>query len=145
MNDTIQELYTVVNNSDTIVELTSNYVVGTVQVTYESTGDPLDFNELGNNFIELIDAVFIGDKLIINYKRLIPYSVDGLLKTVEHLSEEVATLKETVATLTLSLDNRINIETFTAWKKMVEKKLNINLDEDVFYKDYQINRSFKLK
>jgi hypothetical protein len=145
MNDTIQELYTVVNNSDTIVELTSNYVVGTVQVTYESTGDPLDFNELGNNFIELIDAVLIGDKLIINYKRLIPYSVDGLLKTVEQLSEEVATLKETVATLTLSLDNRINIETFTAWKKMVEKKLNINLDEDIFYKDYQINRSFKLK
>jgi hypothetical protein len=120
----------------TIYELSLNYKAGSVSVK-ELTGSgdiPLLFNEIGENYIELVDLPTTGNTIRVTYTIDEPNkSASSLVERLVALEGIIEAQNKKITTLEKAVRNRVNVETFNVWIKLVEKKLGISVaDRNLF-------------
>jgi hypothetical protein len=62
---------------------------------------------------------------------------------IRELEEKVSLLNQKIIDLEKAVNNRINIDTFTAWKTLIEERLGIDLKENLFPTYDGNRRTFK--
>lgn len=125
-----------VDGLTTIYELNLNYKAGSVNVVQLAvSGDiPIRLNEIGENYIELIDSPTIGSTLKVTYTIAEPNkSPSSLIERLVALESLVESQNKKITVLEKAIRNRVNVETFNVWIKLVEKKLGVSVaDRNLF-------------
>lgn len=143
MNNTYkEEVIYIESTEDLVFELTEEYIPNTVVVISNSTN--INVNELGGRFIEVDGSLLNqGDKIRIQYSILKEMTDIRKSVKIRDLESKVEMLTQKVNQLEEAINNRINVDTFTAWKTLIEDKLGIDLDENLFTTYEGNRRTFK--
>lgn len=143
MNNTYKEdVIYIESTEDLVFELTEEYIPNTVVVISNSTN--INVNELGGRFIEVDGSLLNqGDKIRIQYSILKEMTDIRKSVKIRDLESKVEMLTQKVNQLEEAINNRINVDTFTAWKTLIEDKLGIDLDENLFTTYEGNRRTFK--
>lgn len=143
MNNTYKEEVVYIESvTDLVFELTEEYIPNTVVVISNSTN--INVNELGGRFIEVDGSLLNqGDKIRIQYSILKEMTDIRKSVKIRDLESKVEMLTQKVNQLEEAINNRINVDTFTAWKTLIEDKLGIDLDENLFTTYEGNRRTFK--
>ncbi len=127
---TIKEEYYKGDGQNTIFQTTKPYNSGTVEALVDSV--KAEVQELGDGYIMFNDAPKKGSEIKITY------TVEGtqspsiveefdMRKRIVQLEEAVKVLHQSNVMLKEALNNRINVSTFQAWTRLIEKKMGISL------------------
>lgn len=145
MNNTYKEEVVYIESvTDLVFELTEEYIPNTVVVITDSTNTNISVNELGGKFIEIDGSLLnAGDKIRIQYSILKEMTDIKKSVKIRDLESKVELLTQKVNQLEEAINNRINVDTFTAWKTLIEDKLGIDLDENLFTTYEGNRRTFK--
>lgn len=143
MNNTYKEEVVYIESiEDLVFELTEEYIPNTVVVISNSTN--INVNELGGRFIEVDGSLLNqGDRIRIQYSILKEMTDIRKSVKIRDLESKVELLTQKVNQLEEAINNRINVDTFTAWKTLIEDKLGIDLDENLFTTYEGNRRTFK--
>lgn len=143
MNNTYkEEVIYIESTEDLVFELTEEYIPNTVVVISNSTN--INVNELGGRFIEVDGSLLNqGDRIRIQYSILKEMTDIRKSVKIRDLESKVEMLTQKVNQLEEAINNRINVDTFTAWKTLIEDKLGIDLDENLFTTYEGNRRTFK--
>lgn len=129
--------------SELIFELNEEYVPNTI-VAITENGANIGVNELGGKFIEIDGSLLtVGDKISIQYTILKEMGDEKKSIKIRELEKKVSLLNQKIIDLEKAVNNRINIDTFTAWKTLIEEKLGIDLKENLFPTYDGNRRTFK--
>lgn len=144
MNNTFkEEIIYLESISELVFELNEEYTPNTV-VAITKNGTNIGVNELGGKFIEIDGSLLsVGDKISIQYIILKEMGDDKKSIKIRELEEKVSLLNQKIIDLEKAVNNRINIDTFTAWKTLVEERLGIDLKENLFPTYDGNRRTFK--
>lgn len=144
MNNTFkEEIIYLESISELVFELNEEYTPNTV-VAITENGTNIGVNELGGKFIEIDGSLLsVGDKISIQYIILKEMGDDKKSIKIRELEEKVSLLNQKIIDLEKAVNNRINIDTFTAWKTLVEERLGIDLKENLFPTYDGNRRTFK--
>lgn len=138
----IREEYFKGDGSNTIFQTVKKYVIDTIKVwrvLEEGLVETTDFQVLGDGYIML------NFTLLLNEEVKVSYTIEGT--SVEDVKEDfdirkrIVQLEQAVEALHLSnvalkeaLNNRINVSTFQAWTRLIEKKTGITMiDKNLGY------------
>ena len=143
MNNIREELHTVENTGDSLIELIEQYALGSV-IVKDLTDTLISVNEIGDRYLEINTSYPAGTILKITYLPLNNTSSDKTQTRIKELQNEVSYLKEKIKTLESRLDTTITINAFASWKALIEEKLDISLDENIF-KTYEHKILFNKK
>lgn len=145
MNNTYKEEVVYIESvTDLVFELTEEYIPNTVVVITDSTNTNISVNELGGKFIEIDGSLLsAGEKIRIQYSILKEMTDIKKSVKIRELESKVELLTQKVNQLEEAINNRINVDTFTAWKTLIEDKLGIDLDENLFTTYEGNRRTFK--
>lgn len=145
MNNTYKEEVVYIESvTDLVFELTEEYIPNTVVVITDSTNTNISVNELGGKFIEIDGSLLsAGGKIRIQYSILKEMTDIKKSVKIRELESKVELLTQKVNQLEEAINNRINVDTFTAWKTLIEDKLGIDLDENLFTTYEGNRRTFK--
>jgi len=131
----IREEYFKGDGQNTVYQTSKLYDTGTVSAWIEDivTG----VQELGDGYVMLDKTPKKGEEVKISY------TIEGTVKTVTttpeeydvkkrlvQLEEAVKALHQSNIALKEALNNRINVSTFQAWTRLIEKKMGITLIDD---------------
>ena len=130
----IKEEYFKGDGQNTIFQTTKTYDTGTVNVWVESI-KVTDTQELGAGYVMLSEAPQTGADIKITY------TIEGtktpsiaeefdVKKRLVQLEEAVKVLHQSNIALKEALNNRINVSTFQAWTRLIEKKMGVTLIDD---------------
>ncbi len=144
MNNTFKEEVIYLESiSELIFELNEEYVPNTI-VAITENGTNIGVNELGGKFIEIDGSLLtVGDKISIQYTILKEMGDEKKSIKIRELEKKVSLLSQQIIDLEKAVNNRINIDTFTAWKTLIEEKLGIDLKENLFPTYDGNRRTFK--
>lgn len=144
MNNTFkEEILYLESISELVFELNEEYTPNTV-VAITENGINIGVNELGGKFIEIDGSLLsAGDKISIQYTILKEMGDDKKSIKIRELEEKVSLLNQKIIDLEKAVNNRINIDTFTAWKTLIEERLGIDLKENLFPTYDGNRRTFK--
>lgn len=144
MNNTFkEEIIYLESISELIFELNEEYVPNTI-VAITENGTNIGVNELGGKFIEIDGSLLtVGDKISIQYTILKEMGDEKKSIKIRELEKKVSLLSQQIIDLEKAVNNRINIDTFTAWKTLIEEKLGIDLKENLFPTYDGNRRTFK--
>lgn len=119
---------------NTIYKSNEKYSAGTMKVSVITDQGELSvsFTELGEGYIQLNSVEPLGKIIILTYELFgtLPednqeeYNIKERIKTLEKAVENLYTLNKQ---LEKALEQRVNITSFQAWLRLVEKKLGIKL------------------
>ncbi len=140
MNNIREELHTVENTGDSLIELIEQYTLGSV-IVKDLTDTLISVNEIGDKYLEINTSYPAGTVLKITYLPLNNTSSDKTQTRIKELQNEVSYLKEKINTLEARLNSTITINAFASWKALIEEKLDISLDENIF-KTYESKMLF---
>lgn len=129
----IKEEYFKGDGQNTIFQTTRAYATGTVEVWIEST--KVDIQELGDGYVMLTEAPQKGSNIKISYTiegTKTPAATEefDLKRRLVQLEEAVKVLHQSNIALKEALNNRINVSTFQAWTRLIEKKMGVTLIDD---------------
>lgn len=129
----IKEEYFKGDGQNTIFQTTKTYDTGTVGVWSEST--KVDIQELGDGYVMLTEAPQKGSNIKISYTiegTKTPAATEefDLKRRLVQLEEAVKVLHQSNIALKEALNNRINVSTFQAWTRLIEKKMGVTLIDD---------------
>ena len=130
----IKEEYFKGDGQNTIFQTTKTYDIGTVNVWVGSI-KVTDTQELGDGYVMLSEAPQKGADIKITY------TIEGtttpsiaeefdVKKRLVQLEEAVKVLHQSNIALKEALNNRINVSTFQAWTRLIEKKMGVTLIDD---------------
>lgn len=144
MNNTFkEEIIYLESISELIFELNEEYVPNTI-VAITENGTNIGVNELGGKFIEIDGSLLtVGDKISIQYTILKEMGDEKKSIKIRELEKKVSLLSQQIIDLEKAVNNRINIDTFTAWKTLIEERLGIDLKENLFPTYDGNRRTFK--
>lgn len=138
------------DGTNTILQTSKHYATGTVKVWFNLEGvvtKVTELQELGEGFIMLNISPPEGTDIFIDYtiEGTIPSdkrSEYDIKKRITDLEEAVKTLHKTNMMLRDAVNNRINVATFQAWTRLIEKKTGITLiDNDLGYISQELYES----
>ena len=124
------------DGSITIFETSKNYISGTIVVYDVTSGSPVlvtnTVREIGGTYLEVTPAPDTGTILRITYEvyEVVPDNQEAaftLIQRVKDLEIAVENLYKLNKVLEESISNRVNITSFQAWLRLVEKKLGIKI------------------
>lgn len=138
---TIREDYFNGDGVNTVFKTSLNYATNTVVATIvgESSITPIAVQTLGEGYIVLDIPLMINERLKVQY------TIEGTLpednkeeydikKRIVELEKAVKALHDTNVALAQAINNRINITSFQAWTRLMEKKLGVTLiDKNLGY------------
>lgn len=147
----IKEDYFDGDGVNTVFKTSLNYATNTVTafLVGDTSITPVTIQTLGEGYIVLDMPPMIGERLKVQY------TIEGTLPTdnkeeydikkrIVELEKAVKALHETNIALTQALNNRINISSFQAWTRLIEKKLGITLiDKNLGYISQELYTSDK--
>lgn len=130
------EILTNISSSTKILELSNNYKSNTVSVKLIDTNGetPVAINEIGENYIEILDNLTNDSTLKVVYELYqTTVTPQNLIERVVTLELENKELKNNIILLEKAVKNRVSNETFNLWIKIVEKKLGLSIpDQNLF-------------
>lgn len=124
-----------ISDGNTILKLSNKYSGGTVKGSYflDSILTNISIIELGEDYIEIAE-VAEGVKITIEYNILGTLPEDNqtefdLKERIVRLEKGMEDMYEIIKAQKEAINNRLNITSFKAWTKLIEKKMGINLIE----------------
>lgn len=138
------------DGANTVFQTTRGYATNTVRIWLirEDSLTPLtEFQELGGGFLML------NSPLALNEEIKVEYTLEGTLpednkeeydikKRIVQLEEAVKVLHASNIALREAVNNRINVSTFQAWTRLIEKKTGITLvDNNLGYISQELYES----
>ena len=124
-------------NTESIIEVTEQYLPNTVKVFYYEDNKVVTVNisEIGGKYLNILDNLKDGLELVITYK------VQGTQERItfdKRLDELEAKVNQQmlIEKLLVANRNRVDITTFNTWIRAVETKLGVELSSQSFPAPY---------
>lgn len=124
-----------ISDGNTILKLSNKYSEGTVKGSYflDSILTPITITELGEDYIEIPEIVE-GTKITIEYNIQGTLPTDNqteydLKERITRLEKGMEDMYEIIKAQKEAINNRLNITSFRAWTRLIEKKMGIKLVE----------------
>lgn len=120
------------DGTNTIFKTSKKYSTNTLTITTNGNTTPISFTELSEEYIQINDVPTSGTQIKIEYTILGTLPTDNIeeydiKERLVQLEKAVESMYVIIKAQELALNNRVNITTFQAWLKLVEKKTGIKL------------------
>lgn len=125
-------------NTESIIEVTEQYLPNTVKVFYYEDNKVVIVNisEIGGKYLNILDNLKDGLELVITYK------VQGTQERItfdvrlDELELKVKNQQVLIEKLLVANRNRVDITTFNTWIRATETKLGVELSSQSFPTPY---------
>ena len=116
-------------NTESIIEVTEQYLPNTVKVFYYEDNKVVTVNisEIGGKYLNILDNLKDGLELIITYKVQGTQERITFDKRLDELEAKVKNQQMLIEKLLVANRNRVDITTFNTWIRAVETKLGVEL------------------
>lgn len=119
------------NGEDLVFNTSKEYIANSTSAyTYEKgVYIPLEVEEMGGTFVLLKSTVTKGNDIFIEYtpKGNLNTEAMSIERRLLQLEEALTEIVKTNLLLKEAINNRLSINSFRAWTKLIEKKTGINL------------------
>lgn len=120
------------DGTNTIFKTSKKYSPGTIIVTIVGEVLPLEIVELSNEYVQINSVPTNGLQIKLDYEILGTLPTDNteeydIKERLVQLEKAVESMYVIIKAQEAALNNRVNITTFQAWLKLVEKKVGIKL------------------
>ena len=125
-------------NTESIIEVTEQYLPNTVKVFYYEDNKVVTVNisEIGGKYLNILDNLKDGLELIITYKVQGTQERITFDKRLDELEAKVKNQQMLIEKLLVANRNRVDITTFNTWIRAVETKLEVELSSQSFPAPY---------
>lgn len=125
-------------NTESIIEVTEQYLPNTVKVFYyeDNKAIPVNISEIGGKYLSILDDLKDGLELVITYKVQGTEERITFDKRLDELELKVKNQQILIEKLLVANRNRVDITTFNTWIRAVETKLGVELSSQSFPAPY---------
>lgn len=128
----------VIFNTESIIEVTEQYLPNTVTVFYNKGDETIQVNitEIGGRYLNILDTLKEGTELTVYYKIQDGQEKINFDSRLDALEVQIKNQQLIIEKLLVAVRNRVDITTFNTWIKATEKKLGAELSSQSFPSPY---------